>query len=95
LFVEDLLSWIQRFASEEGPRLIQSGGKFAVGNSVLPVVVQLRNLVLGAVKPQNLLDLPAGYRTPRVQRALLDLGSQLDELAFLAHPISHAIPSQE
>jgi hypothetical protein len=95
LFVEDLLSWVQRFASEEGPRLIQTGGKYAVGNTVLPVVVQLRNLVLGAARPTNAHDLPRGYMTPRVHRAWKDLASQLDELAFLANPISFPIPPQQ
>jgi hypothetical protein len=31
MFLEDLLTWIDSFASEEGPRLIQDGGKFALG----------------------------------------------------------------
>jgi hypothetical protein len=95
MFIEDLLSWIQRFATEEGPRLIQDGGKFGVGNSVLPVVVLLRNLVLGAINPANIGGLPRGYRTPRVQRALQDLSRQLDELAFLSSPISYTMPPQE
>jgi hypothetical protein len=95
MFVEDLLSWIQRFATEEGPRLIQDGGKFGVGNSVRPVVVLLRNLVLGAINPANIGGLPRGYRTPRVQRALQDLSRQLDELAFLSSPISYTMPPQE
>ena len=95
LFIEDLLSWVQRFASDEGPRLVQEGGKFGVGNSVLPVVILLRNLVLAAVKPQNIADLPKGYRTPRVQRAVQDLASQLDELAFLCSPITYTMPPKE
>jgi hypothetical protein len=94
MFMEDLLSWVQRFASEEGPRLIQEGGKYAVNTSVLPVVTNLRNLVLAAQRPTNLADLPKGYRSPRVQRALQNLASQLDELAFLSNPIKHTIPSQ-
>src|SRR5215471_10775684 len=41
IFLEDLLSWIQNFATEEGPRLIQDGGKFGVENTFTPVVRQL------------------------------------------------------
>ncbi len=95
MFVEDVLSWVQAFASDEGPRLIQEGGKFAVSNSVLPIVTKLRNLVLGTMNAQNRGDLPKGFSTQRVQRALGDLASQLDELAFLANPVSYTIPSQK
>jgi hypothetical protein len=94
MFVEELLTWVSSFSTEEGPRLIQDGGKFAVNNTFLPVVCQLRNLVLGAIGPVNLNSLPRGYRTPRVQRALQELALQLDELAILANPIQHQIPSQ-
>ena len=94
MFVEELLTWVSSFATEEGPRLIQDGGKFAVNNTFLPIVCQLRNLVLGAVGPINGVSLPRGYSTPRVRRALQELGLQLDELAVLASPIQHQIPSQ-
>jgi len=94
LLVEELLEWIHNFASEEGPRLVQDGGKYAVNRSVLPVVVKLRNLVIGAINPTNINDLPKGYRTQRVLRAWQELATQLDELAFLANPITHTIPSQ-
>ncbi|MGH2637050.1 MAG: carboxypeptidase-like regulatory domain-containing protein, partial [Actinomycetota bacterium] len=33
MFVEELLSWVFSYSSEEGPRLIQDGGKFAVQDS--------------------------------------------------------------
>lgn len=95
MFMEDLLTWAQSFAAEEAPKLVQEGGKFAVSNSVLPMCVRLRNLVLGTMHAANLGDLPKGFKTPRVQRALGDLSSQLDELAFLANPLSYTIPSQK
>ncbi len=95
MFMEDILTWIQSFASEEAPKLIQEGGKFAVQNSVLPMCVRLRNLVLGTLHATNAGDLPKGFKTPRVQRALGDLSSQLDELAFLANPLTYTIPSQK
>lgn len=95
MFAEDILSWIQRFSSEEAQALVQEGGKFAVGNTVLPTTVKLRNLVLGAIQPTNSGDLPRGYHTPRVRRALQDLASQLDELAFLCNPLSYTMPPKE
>ena len=94
LFVEDLLTWIQRFASEEGPNLIQNGGKYAAQNSVLPVGVKLRNYAIAAMNPTNKADLPKGYFTPRVQRAWQELASQLDELAILVSPLSYTIPAE-
>jgi hypothetical protein len=91
MFLEDLLTWIDSFASEEGPRLIQDGGKFAVGESFVPIGTQLQTLVAGAVTPANAGSLPRGYRTARVQRSLEELRDQLQELVNLAAPISHVI----
>jgi hypothetical protein len=95
MFVEDLLSWVQRFATEEGPRLITDGGKFAVGNSVGPVVKQLLALVIGAAQPKNRNALPRGYNTARVQRAWKDLQSQLLELQQFCTPIAYTMPPRE
>ena len=91
MFLEDLLTWIDSFASEEGPRLIQDGGKFAVGEFFVPIGTQLQTLVAGAVTPANAVSLPRGYKTKRVQRSLEELGDQLQELVNLAAPISHVI----
>lgn len=97
MFVEEFLSWAQRFAAEEGPRLIQDGGEFAVRNSFLPVVIQLRNLIIAATPPNpiNNAGLPRGYKTSRVKRALEELADQLDELAVRADPIAHEIPAED
>lgn len=96
MFVEEFLSWVERFAAEEGPRLIQDGGEFAVRNSLLPITIQLRNLIIAATpnNPVNNANLPQGYRSHRVIRALRELSQQLDSLAVLADPITHVIPSQ-
>jgi hypothetical protein len=91
MFLEDLLTWIDSFASEEGPRLIQDGGKFAVGESFVPIGTQLQQLVAGAVTPANLSSLPQGYQSKRVRRSLVELKDQLQELVNLAAPISHVI----
>jgi hypothetical protein len=100
MLIEELLSWVGSFASEEGPRLIQDGGKWAVGTTLVPVARKLSRLARGALDPANGPDgtahprLPAGYFTPRVQRALAELHVQLRELVRLTKPISHNIPSQ-
>jgi hypothetical protein len=92
MFVEELLSWVQAFSTREGPRLIQDGGKFAVENSVVPVLTDLRRLVRGAARPIN--TVPDGYATRRVRIAWTALADQLDALALEASRIRHKIPSQ-
>jgi len=95
MFFEDMLTWIQGFASEEGPRLIQEGGKLGVEQSFKPVVQQLLKVVTGATypNPANLTQLPKGYRTPRVKRAMEELTSQLRELFRLANQIKMVLPT--
>jgi hypothetical protein len=87
MFIEDLLSWTESFAKDEGPQLIQNAGKLGVGDGFLPVVVQLNALVNEARHPVNEKLLPPGYRTTRVQRSLKDLADQLGELASLASSV--------
>jgi hypothetical protein len=89
MFLEDLLSWIDSFASEEGPRLIAEGGKFAVGQSFVPIAEQLQRLAQGLLQPQSAA--PPGFTTNRVKRALKDLADGLQQLFNLAVPISHVI----
>jgi hypothetical protein len=85
LFVGELLEWVDRFASIEGPRLINDGGKAGV-RAAAPTLDNLRRLVRGAlISPQDANTLPAGYRTARVQRALQELADNLDEAATLAN----------
>jgi hypothetical protein len=95
IFVEDLLTWIQGFASDEGPRLIQDGGKFGVQNTFLPVAKQLQGLVNG-VRDVNGTNngLPSGFHTARVRRAFQELNGQLTELVNLASPIQHFVTPQ-
>jgi hypothetical protein len=95
MVIEGLLSWVWIFATGEGPRLIKDGGKWAVGQSLVPMARTLARLVHGARSPANSGDLPAAYFTPRVQRSLAELAAQLDELIKLTKKIKHKIPSQE
>jgi hypothetical protein len=90
LFIEDLLTWIQGFAATEGPQLIQDGGKLAVQNSFLPIAQQLQDFIKAAQDRNLNRQLPRGFHTSRVQRALEELGDGLDELVSLAKPITHA-----
>jgi hypothetical protein len=87
MFIEDLLSWVDSFAKNEGPQLIQNAGKLGVGDGFLPIVDRLAGLVSAAKRPVNEKKLPDGYRTIRVKHSLQDLEDQLGELARLAGPV--------
>jgi len=90
LFVAELLGWIDQVASNEGPQLIKDGGKQGV-ISFQPTIERLAQLAAGAlIPPQNPADLPAGYRTARVQRALQELADHLDEASRLVQQIQQA-----
>ena len=82
MVVDDLLSWVRTLASEEGPRIIQDGGR-AGARAVVPTLDRLRNLtqsVNGRIRHP-------GARHPRVQRTLEELGLQLERAAQLAGTI--------
>jgi Carboxypeptidase regulatory-like domain len=102
LFVAELLEWVQRVASQEGPRLVKEGGKDGI-TAFKQIANDLRKFAHGALirhslggtagsdGTQDKATLPPAYRTPRVQRALQELADQLDETYKLAFPI---IPPQ-
>lgn len=84
LFVAELLEWVDRVASEEGPQLIQDGGKAGV-IALYPTINTLRTLVRDSmIPPQDPARFPESYRTARVQRTLNEMASHLDETADLA-----------
>ena len=92
MFIEDLLSWTQGFAKDEGPQLIQTSGKLGVGDGFLPIVEKLHRLVGEAQDPLKQGKLPDGYRTKRVKNSLHDLESQLAELKRLAEGVKMIKP---
>jgi hypothetical protein len=81
MFVSELLSWVERFATEEGRQLIDEGGKQGVAVAFRPTILLLQALVHDArVQPAGAQDparMPDAYRRARVQRALAELESQL------------------
>jgi hypothetical protein len=80
--IDELLSWVQRFAVEEGPRLVQDGGKRGA-RTIVPTLTRLSALVAAAY---GRIRHPAGSH-PRVRQTLGELQSQLDEAARLAGTI--------
>jgi hypothetical protein len=92
MYLEDVLTEIEGTVTEEGPRLIKDGGRIALFNNVQPVLHTLIEMIEGAKKPQNIYDLPDGFRTPRVQRSLDDLRDQLKYLYTLAQQVGMKYP---
>jgi hypothetical protein len=92
MYLEDVLTEIEGTVTDEGPRLIKEGGRIALFNNVQPVVKTLIDMIQGAHNPRNIYDLPDGYRTPRVQRSLDDLGDQLGYLLTLAEQVGMKVP---
>jgi hypothetical protein len=97
ILLGDLLSWVARVASEEGPQLLQDGGKDGA-TALASVLGTLRTLVRGALvttasgsarglQAPGSSDIPDGYATERVQRALRELAKYLDDTFYLAGPI--------
>jgi len=82
MYVDELLTWVQNFASAEGTRIVEDGGKIGV-RSIVPTLQLLQNLVQNAV---GRIRHP-GARHPRVRRTLGELASQLSEAARLAGTI--------
>jgi hypothetical protein len=94
MILEDILLWVHRFASEEGPRILQQGSKFVLMQRFLPEVVQLSVLASGAARPVNQIMLPRSYLAEKVQTALRDLSEELEALRTLATPITHVITEE-
>ncbi|MGW2517735.1 carboxypeptidase regulatory-like domain-containing protein [Streptomyces sp. NPDC001617] len=90
ILLSDLLDWVVRVSTMEGPRLIQDAGKDGV-IAIAPMLDQLarliqltEQLVTPPVSQGGDRTLPDGIRTPRVLRALRELGGQLDDAKRLA-----------
>jgi hypothetical protein len=95
MFLEDVLDEIEKFASEEGPRLLRDAGKISVTNNLLPVVDTLASLINQAHSPANEAAIPDGYRTARVQKSLDDLEDQLNQLITLIVQVEQQVPPAE
>lgn len=95
MFLEDVLGEVEKFAGDEGPRLLRDGGKISVTNNILPVVRSLQHMIKQAHSPRNIHDLPDGFRTARVRNSLDDLQDQLDALIDLIEQVEQEVPPSE
>ena len=89
IFIGELLSWVERFALEEGPRLLKEGGKEGIIQAFGPTVAKLNTLVKGAAdeSAKNSSNPTPGFHTPRVQRAFEELSVHLNTTLNLANSI--------
>jgi hypothetical protein len=90
IFLGDLLSWVELFATNEGPRLIRDGGKDGVIEAFSKTADKLFRLVEATAELSDDNDdtgLPASFHTARVRRALGELRDQLENVSDLAEQI--------
>ena len=106
IFIGELLNWVENFALEEGPRLIQEGGKDGVIYSFRPTINKLTELVKAAADVSHNGSTPglsvagsvnnattnptAAFHSVRVGRALDELSSHLEKTAERADQIKRA-----
>jgi hypothetical protein len=78
--IAEILGWVERFASEEAPRVIREGGKDGA-ISLQRTLKRLQSLVLALSKKslENTGNPTPGFHTPRVSRSLSSLATQLKE----------------
>ncbi len=94
LTLGELLGWIETVAAVEGPQLINDGGKDGV-MVLRPTLVHLGHLatelaILASDGPRQ--NLPPGFFTARVQRALSSLRDNLGEAVRLSQQLNRQIP---
>ena len=90
IFLGDLLSWVEIFATDEGPRLIRDGGKDGVIEAFSKTADKLRRLVEATAAlsdDEDNTELPDSFHTARVTRALNELKDQLENVSELADQI--------
>jgi hypothetical protein len=87
MLLSELLDWIDRFALDEGPRLIEDAGTLGV-NAFVPSIRRLSILATSAPN-QNPNDpaIPPSFFTSRVLLALRQLASQLSRATDLADAV--------
>lgn len=81
MVVDELMSWVGRFAKDEAPQLIQEGGKRGV-EAILPIAERLERLVIGAAQPGASTHI--GFSRQRVRRSLIELANQLGQVRHFA-----------
>jgi hypothetical protein len=96
MFVSELLTWVERFATEEGRQLIDEGGRQGV--VAFRPTLQLLQALVQAAGVQDPGRMPAAYRRQRVQRAIRELADQLasaaERVALIRPPVDDGTDDQ-
>jgi hypothetical protein len=87
IYLEDLLVWMQSFVTEEAPGVIQSGGRFGLGEDFCAMIWQLSLHAYGLYLFAYSTTTLAGLNTNRVQASMQKLAAQLYELYTQAYPV--------
>jgi hypothetical protein len=88
--LEALLSWIQAFVTSEGPDMIQSGGRLAIGEDFQRMVRQLHRYAHALVEFAE--ESHAAFGTERIVFALQKLMRQLHRLHQMARSVGIIAP---
>jgi hypothetical protein len=89
LLLEDLLSWISSFATNEGPRVLQDAGTVAIAVSIVPVFRQFLSAISHLPKsfdPSS--PLPQAFFEQRVTHALVHLQDELKSTLQTAESVN-------
>jgi len=87
MLVEELLSWVVTFTSDEAPKLVYEGGRRGV-EAILPTAEQLDDLVSQFIAGLGSdPSLPQGLRHPRVRYPLMELRTYLQQIQQLAQDV--------
>jgi hypothetical protein len=88
ILLSELLDWIDRFVTDEGPHLIEEAGTDGV-NAFAPTIIRLSTLAdsLAQLKQKDNVTVPPTFFTARVQLALQQLAGQLQRTEELARAV--------
>jgi hypothetical protein len=88
LSLEDLLSWISDFVTNEGPRLLQDAGIVAIA-IIVPVLRRFLNAISHLPKSFSASSpLPQAFFAPRVTMALARLEDELKSMLTMAESVN-------
>jgi hypothetical protein len=88
LTLDELLTWIDEFASDEGPALLRDGGRDMVGPVFVPTIQRLRDLAAVAAEPDGVEGLTESHRAGLVDLSFETLRDHLDEALEIAERIA-------
>jgi hypothetical protein len=95
MLLSELLDWVFRFSTEEGPQLIEEAGTDGV-NAFVPTIRRLAKLAESASQQKkDDSQIPPSYYARRVQLALTQLASQLSRAALLADAVFERLNLQD